>query len=201
MGCDIHVCVEKRSSSTELWESYDSTDVEYVDAIEIGRDYVLFSLLAGVRNHFGFVPVAPPRGLPPDVSAEVANAANDEWGSDGHSHSWVTLAELEAANLQTQRVAGYITLRSYRKWRTTKEPIFEWADDPEPFDGMRVPLQELALLARSDANTLDGSVPYSRVPGAVCVPSHTQTTLFKLLAALRKVGDPADVRIVFWFDN
>lgn len=36
-----------------------------------------------------------PKGLPDDCCDEI-NGESKRWGSDGHSHSWATLAELEA---------------------------------------------------------------------------------------------------------
>jgi len=67
-----------------------------------GRNYSLFGMLADVRNGRGFAgveigkPVQPldqPRGLPGNVSEDVA-AESERWGSDGHSHSWFGLEEL-----------------------------------------------------------------------------------------------------------
>jgi hypothetical protein len=56
------------------------------------RDYALFSILAGVRNRAGIVPIAKPRDLPPDVSPEVRRLS--EKFDDGHSHSWLLLSEI-----------------------------------------------------------------------------------------------------------
>ena len=56
------------------------------------RNYALFGLLAGVRN-YDIKPIAPPRGFPKDVSKSIAEEY-DSWGSDAHSASWLTLAEL-----------------------------------------------------------------------------------------------------------
>lgn len=110
MGCDIHFYVEVRKGG--VWKSVDKWDtdedgwmhVPYGDAFYDDRNYDLFAILADVRNGVGFAGVttgegfniiAPPRGLPSDVSPEVLKASSC-WGCDGHSHSWFTLAELEA---------------------------------------------------------------------------------------------------------
>lgn len=65
-------------------------DAGYLDYSRVratGRDYQLFGLLAGVRS------AGPdPRGLPDDVSAMI-KAAADRDGSDGHSHSWISLED------------------------------------------------------------------------------------------------------------
>lgn len=56
-----------------------------------------FAWLCGVRD--GMEEDMPrfsrePRGLPPDLSVPVWDEVN-RWGGDGHSHSWLTLKELE----------------------------------------------------------------------------------------------------------
>ncbi len=56
------------------------------------RNYTLFGLLAGIRN-YDIKPIAPPRGFPKDVSKSITEGYNS-WGSDAHSASWLTLAEL-----------------------------------------------------------------------------------------------------------
>ncbi len=69
-----------------------------------GRNYNEFAILANVRNGRGFAgiktgegfnPIADPKGLPKDVSDDVASDSR-AYGSDGHSHSWLTLKELIA---------------------------------------------------------------------------------------------------------
>ena len=49
------------------------------------RNYALFAALAGVRG-----PGPAPLGVPDDAS-DMARMAVEEWGGDGHSHSWLTL--------------------------------------------------------------------------------------------------------------
>lgn len=50
-------------------------------------------MLAGVRNQFELDPISQPKGLPYDVSQELKEES-DHLGTDGHSHSYVTLKEL-----------------------------------------------------------------------------------------------------------
>lgn len=61
--------------------------------IRTGRNYDMFSLLAGVRDYGDCAPISKPRGLPEDVS-EYIKYLSDRWGCDGHSHSYYTLKEL-----------------------------------------------------------------------------------------------------------
>lgn len=83
MGCDIHFYVEKRRG--DAW-----TFVEEPD--EPGRNYELFSVLAGVQPQPGYPVAVPRRGLPDDVS-EGVQTEWDFWEADGHSPSWLLLSE------------------------------------------------------------------------------------------------------------
>jgi hypothetical protein len=86
MGCDIHSYAEKRVDGK--WEPLGFSPFDQ-------RRYGMFGFLAGVRNYSDVPPIAAPRGLPRDASAYVREES-DNWGSDGHSHSWLSLEELSA---------------------------------------------------------------------------------------------------------
>ena len=104
MGCDIHLYTEKKLLNNNTWWCCDHFQLnpyygeEYekkwnVVPIYDGRSYSLFTALAGVRDD-GMTPViSDPRGLPDDVS-EIIKQESDDWGVDGHSHSWLTAKEL-----------------------------------------------------------------------------------------------------------
>lgn len=120
MGCDIHMWAEiRRREKEDVWEEErkkaaaenrlpepeedeqvwekvgevfrgwrnQKTDEPYHD-----RDYTLFGILAQVRREpeFGF---GAPRGVPRNASLEYCGHVY-KWGSDGHSHSYLTLKEL-----------------------------------------------------------------------------------------------------------
>jgi hypothetical protein len=110
MGCDIHPVLEKRWGDKWVglhafpYRTLNLTLYPHLhpklglkEPVEIQsnwvsyraqeRNYQLFALLAGVRGRG-----ATPRGLPEDVS-DLARAMSSDWGSDGHSHSWVTARE------------------------------------------------------------------------------------------------------------
>lgn len=127
MGCDIHIYVEalKTIDEKEQWVNIDSwalnpyfgldsNEKQYnIRPIIWQRNYNLFALLANVRNDSNNLPISDPRGLPDDVSASV-KAESDHWDSDGHSHSWLTLVELMAAQIsrETVKESGYISPES-----------------------------------------------------------------------------------------
>jgi hypothetical protein len=107
MGCDIHAVIERKS--THRWLCSGDPD--------IGRNYEMFAALAGVRNRDGITPVAEPRGFPSFKDWVDGHSNGERWmrfatwedqpcssivdkaetyGLDGHSHSWLTLAEIKA---------------------------------------------------------------------------------------------------------
>lgn len=126
MGCDIHIKAEYKKNS--LWHLADDPIVDCDMCNQTGKDsrdpnkvcywcrgskrvqreiydnrcYDLFSILANVRNGYGFagcktgdgfVPMTSGRGIPPDVSDEGESYLN-EYGADGHSHTYMTLKEI-----------------------------------------------------------------------------------------------------------
>lgn len=141
MGCDIHDFIEYRNSG-EPWQpigkwthypygpSDDKSEVlepRYPQDYWYGdRNYNLFSILADVRNGYGFAgvdtgtgfrPISKPRGLPHDVSREI-RTYSDWYGSDGHSHSHLTLGEILSYDwTQTTVHTGVIDIKSYNSWR------------------------------------------------------------------------------------
>lgn len=95
MGCDIHLVCERKTEHG--WAAVEFPPfAEGADRLFLWRDYDLFSKLAGVRpRHDDAPPRVRPRGLPDDMSPEVA-AIWDEWKDDGHTCSWLTAAEAES---------------------------------------------------------------------------------------------------------
>lgn len=141
MGCDIHLCVEKKIDgkwkSMDKWIKEDDTDnskdyqyVKYDDEFYGGRSYNLFAILADVRNGYGFAgcdtgdgfkPISYPKGIPKDVTPEVSKYF-ENWGGDGHSHSWLTLKELKDYDWEGQKskLRGVISMFKYIEWMKDK---------------------------------------------------------------------------------
>lgn len=97
MGTDIYGFIECR---WDRWQGED--DRIWFKAIDLahlynGRSYAAFGCLFGVRDTTSFRPLADHRGLPPDVSREGL-ADFESWGLNPPGASWITWAELEAAN-------------------------------------------------------------------------------------------------------
>ncbi|MBU8860533.1 MULTISPECIES: hypothetical protein [unclassified Micromonospora] len=93
MGTDIAGGVEIRPHGPGApWQLADVS----LDALP--RHYDAFGLLFGVRNHAGFEPVAPGRGLPDDAGADLLALLAD----GGHDHTWVTWAQLASVDWSAQ---------------------------------------------------------------------------------------------------
>jgi hypothetical protein len=113
MGADIHLYVERKLKNGDWAFVRDLNETINGEGLRpwgggaqraaggfwtlSGRNYNLFSLLAGVR---GDGPEA--KGLPGDVSDYLEEEA-DVYGSDGHSHSWSTPLELMEAYIASQQ--------------------------------------------------------------------------------------------------
>lgn len=101
MGCDIHLVVERKVG--DKWVTVriprlirDSRNDNWVSAPCNRRNYNRFAALAGVRG------VGPdPRGIPWDAS-ETARVMIEDWGVDGHSHSWLGLTDAARLFLETE---------------------------------------------------------------------------------------------------
>jgi hypothetical protein len=97
MSCDIHVHVEIKVNGT--WHHYNHPRVE--------QSYSLFSKMAGVRGKLE--PIAPPRGLPADLSFTTKFDA-DLKAIDYHDHSW--LSSKEAGEIED----WYENFKEYRNY-------------------------------------------------------------------------------------
>jgi hypothetical protein len=107
LGTDISVYIEREvtdgaNSTKKKWisldewiydPSIDEERVPYGKRYWIERNYLLFAILADVRNRYNIQPISQPKGLPEDVSPEVKKQSDDENG-DAHTRSWLTLKEL-----------------------------------------------------------------------------------------------------------
>ena len=225
MGCDIHMYYEKYNG--ENWNQiewkekyrdgcYDDGEKRYdwkemmEDNLYVGRNYNLFSILADVRNGTGFagchtsdgfVPItAMPRYLPDDVSHNVG-AEHFGWEADAHSASWFTLAELLAYNWDDKTVllSGVVDTISYAQFKKDGYPL-EYSGGVsggrvEEVDNMDMD----AIMKNGEPN--DGKNYYTRVNWEVSYRDAVGKHFFKTLEALKGLGEPENIRLVFWFDN
>lgn len=216
MGCDIHVHVEYKKV---LFTGYDADNKPQYESKWIcgdyfhknpyfgsdeyekewslvglcdSRNYAMFSILANVRNYGKTEYIDEPRGIPEDVTEMVKEDA-ENWGVDGHSHSYLTLKELidfHNKSLPLKR-RGMISPQSQKDldekgitpemWcqGTTQEgwEFREWTEG----NNVLVPLIE-ALKERANEHSVIYSFLWEKEPEKAY-----------------KLSDK--IRIVFWFDN
>lgn len=134
MGCDIHLYHEiKRAGKwlagdtwvEEVDGDYIHFDSPYESRLYTDRNYAVFSMLADVRNGYGFagsdtgdalVPMFEPRGVPDDACRQYRRKC-DDYGVDGHSHSWATLQELLDYDwTQVAICRGVVSAEVYKQW-------------------------------------------------------------------------------------
>lgn len=244
MGCDIHFFVERRAGGTWLtcdkWtKDEDGQRVEYKDAFYHDRNYDLFAILANVRNGLGFAgvktgegfnPIAPARGIPADASPEYRSAV-ESYGSDGHSHSWLTVTEIQTFDwTQTTTKQGVVSPREWARWKTTGRP-HAWCGSisgngvvhvsPEEMEAAATKIvgdrlweliHDSGNLTRQISDALGGkalngtdpesaAIAYTVVNWSIPYYEAGAQFLGLVLPRLWRLGRPDDVRAVFFFDN
>ena len=175
-----------------------------VEAFDMVRNYELFAILANVRNgirtaggvHFECISL--PRGLPEDLSLELRKFTN--LLEDGnHSHTWMLLEEIltfswkEKSVLREAMVDSRVAhLFGYEQNSSSKQ---KWQSPDQPRAGF--PFREWPEEIRisyatylRDGVTVQWLETYEEIAG----------DFFELLEPLSALGDPADTRLVFWFD-
>lgn len=233
MGTDIHMIAERYTEGrwslagevgTTKWGSMSMP--EPYD----GRNYDLFAILADVRNGYGFAGIetgsgfnviAPPRGVPDDCSPEFRRWRED-WGPDGHTPSWVTLAEILAFDwTQKTTKTGVVDVLNFPRAPNVR-PL-RYSGSVLGRDVVSLTNEEMAALQR-EIREYKGLYAFREVP-YLCPKgwdpevhrraknSHTRVhweeTYAELCAefwsttipALLRMGAPEHVRLCFFFDN
>lgn len=109
----------------------DDEDAVWHAAIDLfllntGNVYDAFACLFGVRNSFGFRPLTEGRGLPVDASDGLRDAFN-AWGGpqDAHGTTWISWAELAAANWDETDRSGTLSRSTVAGAGTHWAPVWD----------------------------------------------------------------------------
>jgi len=179
MGCDIHFYVEAWDDNAKRWVSQDTVskaEGEFQLYEQFGdycfrgrgdipthwymqRNYLLFSVLANVRNDEGNpIPfITDQRGMPDDLSPEMQELYDPDC-TDLHSHTWMTLKEV-------------------LDWPHWNKPL---GQKIAKYEGGKIVDEKQRKTIREWCSSFwDVSI--------------------RKMKKLRK--DPADVRLLMWFDN
>lgn len=222
MGCDIHDYVEiqvngKWQKVGEVFDNYyyrpEEKDIwkQKVDHPLDVRNYDAFAVLAGVRNGRGFAGaktgngfrvIANPKGLPADVTHAVQKEA-DDWGPDGHSHSWVSLAELEAVNWELfSDQQGWVNPEEYKIFKEKGQPR-SWSGGVSGGRVKHVLNEEMdRLIDKGTATEWHYTLVKWREPYRDCVGRLHSYTIPALQNLAKEHNlNSEQIRMVFWFDN
>lgn len=242
MGTDIHLYVERRVGdkwvSCDKWEpdEYREENEPERKTVRFGnhyysdRNYNLFGILADVRNGRGFagvdmgdgfIPIAEPRGLPGDLSPELAVEVKHHLE---HTPTWLLLSEIMAYDWeQVSTCRGIVSAHQYAKWSGWNRGRGE--APAEYCGGISGPLIEVvpeselksrltafsAKLTATDPSIVSWKIAdrvKEEMPNVYCqvswrVPYYKAADDFlsTCVPRLWKLGKPEDVRLVFWFDS
>lgn len=172
MGCDIHGYLEIKAESG--WHP--------LKPIPRDRSYDSFGVLFGVRNYVGAIPIAPERGLPNDISRKVKKES-DEWDSDGHSHTWLSVADVKNYDWEQKSIDGRVsTIDKMTGAEVGKASYTYLQDDLEEQKRQGVYLTHLERRAGEHL-------------------SPTWAEFLKEMKILAENYGDDGVRVVVWFDN
>lgn len=128
MSTDFGGMIECRPGA-RLWGPEDEDSV-WESAIDVsllngGNAYDALACLFGVRNTFGFRPLAEDRGLPGDVSDEVRGCFAVRGGAqDLYGTTWITWRELESADWRETDGSGTLSRQAVAGERTNWGPVW-----------------------------------------------------------------------------
>ncbi len=230
MGCDIHMYAEVRNADgtwskvgkvfDNPWYDPDRPTKAYEDGYVFNapqtdqpysnRHYTLFAILADVRNGYSFAgcithepihPLFPYRGIPKDASFEYRQIVED-WDCDGHSHTYATLAELQQVNWDSIVInhVGFLSEKEYNRVITTNTNPEVWCANVSGV--VKVTSEAYEANYRTALENIDKPVSvYVRWLWQEKLSVELEEFINETIPALAKLGDPEDVRIVFFFDN
>lgn len=236
MGCDIHFYVERRVDGVwtpaDTWyEVYEGEglNVPYDKQYYTDRDYELFGILAGVRRPQSAQPVAH-EGVPEDACPEY-KALVERWECDGHTHSYMTLADIFAYDwTQEAKFEGWITLGEWVRVRDSEDgpemycggiggvsirhhsmEHFEeaWSTVCSEFNLKPDSKPRWTVNPNNNADPhvarmkelLGGGEPYCHYKWSVPYYKSARRFWSDVIPRLLRLGAPEDVRCVFFFDN
>ncbi|MEV1083400.1 hypothetical protein AB0I98_35145 [Streptomyces sp. NPDC050211] len=209
MSTEIYGCIEIRHPhADDDW--YDDEPWLYamdLSPLYLGNDYAALACLFGVRNYAGWEPVAPDRGLPTDVSAQVRGDFEHWSALDAalHGATWVTWRELEAVDMDGVPPGAHGRLRVQDS--AVPALIREyWVRDDWPAGIVdrfgELPFGSTPATARPGTWTADGAhLDFHRVTREdVIGPGSGWEHVFAVMKAMAGRFGPDGVRLVAYFD-
>ncbi len=218
MGCDIHTrCEVKVNGKWELntekvflpRHEHDKSELK-TDPPE-WRSYDWFAVLADVRNGKGFAGlktgdgfsvIAEPRGVPADATEEWRQYV-DDWDSDMHSASWLTLSDFKKFDWSQRSVkCGVISLEQYKALRETKDAPDSWCGSVGGRDIITISMDEADEHIKSPKDAFNKQRVYVFYAWEVLYSDWFKGHIENWINPMEDLATRyEDVRIVFGFDN
>jgi hypothetical protein len=181
MGADIHLFTEVRKNGK--WQKAD------IDEAFGWRSYGLFGFFADVRNYSHVPQLADPKGLPND--SEYLNTPLDEpqryiYGGYDNGTAYTKKGEIECD-------MNYHSL----SWFTLKE-LMDF-DYDQTFEDRRT---IKTTVYSNGSKLIDGRAEVEPGQGTkITFREFLGSHYFDQITDLQSLGQPEDIRIIFWFDN
>lgn len=207
MGTDVHHVFETKNKSTGDWEVVSHPTLTDFD---IDRHYLMFAVMAGVRNGRGFagcpthdpiVPIAEPRGVP---DAETYNDPYYEYKGEyigDYGYSYLTVNEIIEWFKTPHGTLSYgvVSKAQYLDWNGRDEPACysRWVSggDTQVYSP---PNLKLPFTENNKALTLSEA---THVHISWWLDINKEVGYLNELAELLKSTYGEDTRIVFGFDS
>ncbi len=203
MGCDIQIFAEAKNKETGKWEKVeDQFSLDEYDKKRLGKDkgdspfdnrnYSVFAFLADVRNYDCCEPLSQPKGLPDD--SEYLNSPSPyEDGYNFFSGKPIPEGEWQTIRKDIEEDDYHSRSHLYLK------ELLDF-DYDKTFWNRRI----TRITYREDGSVAGSNGACLAEEGEGEIVSYRKNLgdwFFVHLEELKQIGEPENVRIVFWFDN
>jgi len=194
MGCDIHSFAEFKKDGK--WVRNDepifSPGTSYGDNVTEpfgNRSYSTFGFLAGVRNYSHCTPISEPKGLPTD--SEYLNTPLPEpqnFSYSGYDNGTATTNGGEIECDADYHYLSYLTLKELLDY-----------DYEQTFWDRRI--SRTTYNDKGGSFTNGASLAEEGEGSIITYREHLGEWFFNEIEILKTLGEPENVRIIFFFDN
>lgn len=189
MGADIHSFTEVRREGK--WDRIDEPifqkgyDGKNSTSPFDWRSYSMFGFLADVRNYSYCVPLAEPRGLPKDsdyLNEFLEKPVSYAYAYHDNGKAYTVGQELELD--MDYHSHSYFTLKELLDFDYNQE------------------MWDRRVTKQTGPNSWNGAALAEDGEGEIITyRSHLGDSFFEDIESLKTLGNPEDVRVVFYFDN
>lgn len=215
MGADIHMYLEKKIggnwiSTAPITKDNDGWyEVSRENRIYYDRNYLLFSVLAGVREPLpGVWQKYKEKGFPDDADPLLCKLY-EQWGVDAHTPSYLTLKDLHEVDwTKTGVIVSYdVTERQkniyeyFKNKALTEKPGESYLIDYFMYSTIKDPWMSVLEYVMKPEQTPVLTRIYALVPlYLICDEFYEVILKLEKMASIENLTHD-EIRLVFWFDN